>query len=106
MSSSHAHPRHELDPHLLHGVRMSLLVLLCQADRVEFSFARNVLEVSDSVLSRQATQLENLGYISVHKGHVGKRPRTWLVATAAGNQALASHLNALRRVADLTIEQP
>lgn len=94
-----SHPRRDLDAHLLHGVRMSLLALLVEADDVEFALARDALEVSDSVLSRQASALEKINYVRVRKGHVGKRPRTWLSATPAGRNALRRHLHALERIA-------
>jgi DNA-binding MarR family transcriptional regulator len=94
-----AHPRLDLDPNLLHGVRMSLVAFLADADRVRFSFVRDALQVSDAELSRQASILERVGYLRIHKGHAGKRPRTWLKATDAGRQALSRHVDALERIA-------
>lgn len=93
------HPRHDLDRHLLHGVRMSLLAFLADTDAVEFAFARDALQVNDPELSRQASFLENIGYLHIRKGHVGKRPRTWLSATNAGRRALTRHVHALERIA-------
>lgn len=54
--------------------------------------------MSDSVLSKQVAVLEGSGYVSVRKGYVGKRPRTWLKLTPAGRQAFQSHLDALRAI--------
>ena len=64
----------------------------------EFAAIRDQLEVSDSVLSKQASQLEAAGYVLVRKGYVGKRPRTWLMITPAGRKAFTSHLAALRAI--------
>lgn len=99
MSDPAAHPRLDLDPHLLHGVRMSLIAFLADADGVAFTFVRDALQVSDPELSRQASFLEQVGYLSIRKGHAGKRPRTWLSATDAGRNALSGHIRALERIA-------
>ncbi len=93
-----SHPRHGLDEQLNAPVRLSLLALLVQVENAEFGTVRDSLDVSDSVLSKQVSQLESVGYVSVKKGYVGKRPRTWLSATEAGRAALRQHLDALRAV--------
>ena len=94
-----SHPRHELDDLLAHPVRFSIAALLAAADKVEFSFVRDQVEVSDSVLSKQMSALEQAGYIKVHKGFVGKWPRTWLSITKVGRRTFDRHLAALREIA-------
>ena len=96
MDAAARHPRHDLDEQLTAPVRLSILALLAQVDDAEFAAVRDSIDVSDSVLSKQVTQLELAGYVSVTKGYVGKRPRTWLAATESGRDALARHLSALR----------
>jgi DNA-binding PadR family transcriptional regulator len=54
--------------------------------------------VSDSVLSRQLSQLEEVGYIHIRKGYVGKRPRTWVSMTELGREVLARHMHALQEI--------
>jgi DNA-binding MarR family transcriptional regulator len=66
--------------------------------RHEFDDLLNSLEVIDWVLSKQATSLETAGYVRIRKGHVGKRPRTWLSMTADGRAAFLRHVAALRAV--------
>ena len=73
-----------------------MVALLAAADRVDFSFVRDHVEVSDSVLSKQMSALEQAGYIKVKKGFVGKRPRTWLSLTGEGRRVFNRHLAALR----------
>lgn len=94
-----AHPRHDLDPLLLHGVRFSLLAVVLTAGKVAFAYLREELQVSDSVLSKQLTALEEVGYVEVHKVSEGRRARTWVGATAAGRQAFARHRDALQAIA-------
>ena len=93
------HPRHQLNDQLTHPVRFSLAAALAATDEIDVASVRDHLQVSDSVLSRQASQLEELGLVHIKKGYVGKRPRTWLSLTGQGRAAWASHLDALRAIA-------
>jgi DNA-binding MarR family transcriptional regulator len=95
-----SHPRHELAELLSHPVRFSIVALLAAATRVEFSFVRDRIEVSDSVLSKQVSALEQAGLVKAHKGFVGKRARTWLSLTAQGRRTFDRHMAALRRIVD------
>jgi DNA-binding MarR family transcriptional regulator len=97
-AESTLHPRHEFDDLLNSPTRLSILAALSRLDDVEFSVLRDSLEVSDSVLSKQATSLEAAGYVRIRKGHVGKRPRTWLSMTADGRAAFTRHVAALHAV--------
>ena len=93
------HPRHDLDDLMGHPVRYSIMALLAAADRAEFGFVRDHVEVSDSVLSKQMSALEDAAYVKVHKGYVENRPRTWLSLTRLGRQRFGRHLAALREIA-------
>jgi DNA-binding MarR family transcriptional regulator len=94
-----SHPRHELDDLLGHPVRFSITALLAAASKVEFSFVRDHVEVTDSMLSKQVSLLEQAGYVKVDKGFVGKRGRTWLSLTREGRRAFERHVAALREIA-------
>ena len=96
------HPRHQLNDQLTHPVRFSLAAALAATDEIDFASVRDHLQVSDSVLSRQASQLEELGLVHIKKGYVGKRPRTWLSLSASGREQWRHHLAALRAIADGT----
>lgn len=93
------HARHQLDEIIHAPTRFSIVAALAEVDEAEFGHVRDTIEVSDSVLSKQATHLETAGYVKVRKGYVGKRPRTWLSLTAKGRAAFARHLEALRAIA-------
>ncbi|WP_424918953.1 winged helix-turn-helix domain-containing protein [Streptomyces sp. wa1064] len=83
-----------------HPTRLTLVAFLSACDEAEFAAVRDGCRVSDSVLSKNASALDAAGYLHVRKGHVGKRPRTWLSLTPAGRQALARHLAALQDLVD------
>jgi len=75
------------------------MAALSKAEELEFRFLRDTLGVSDSVLSRQGSTLEEAGYVNIRKGYVGKRPRTWLSLTAIGRSTYEGHVQALREIA-------
>ena len=100
------HPRHQLDDVIHSPVRFSIVATLAAAEHAEFGFVRDTVEVSDSVLSKHVTTLEQAGYVAVRKGYVGKRPRTWLSLTATGLTAFHAHCAALRTIAGATDSAP
>lgn len=89
------------DPVISTTTRLSLMAVLAGAQEVEFAAAREASGLSDSVVSKQAMALEAAGYLALRKGHVGRRPRTWLSLTPTGREALRRHIAALRRIVDL-----
>lgn len=93
------HARHRLDEAIHHPVRFSIMAVLYAVDEADFATVRDAVEISDSVLSRQATALESAGYLKIRKGHVGRRPRTWFSLKNKGRQAYDRHLAALREIA-------
>ncbi|MFE5307499.1 winged helix-turn-helix domain-containing protein [Isoptericola sp. NPDC056573] len=93
------HPRHRLDDVIHAPVRFSIVAALASVDEAVFGVVRDAVGVSDSVLSKQVSALEQAGYVAVRKGAVGRRPRTWLRLTPAGRRAFRSHLDALRDIA-------
>jgi DNA-binding HxlR family transcriptional regulator len=93
------HPRHGLDEVIHAPVRVSIVATLSGVQKAEFSFVRDTVEISDSVLSKQVAVLEQAGYVDVTKGYVGKRPRTWLALSSAGRRAYEAHLAALTEIA-------
>jgi DNA-binding MarR family transcriptional regulator len=86
------HPRHELDTVIHAPVRFSIMATLSSMDSAEFAFVRDIVEISDSALSKQASVLEQAGYVKIKKGYVGKRPRTWLSLTPAGRRTYTAHV--------------
>lgn len=101
MTDQEQHARFRLDEVIHAPVRFSIVAALARVDQAEFSAVRDAVQVSDSVLSKQVSLLEQAGYVIVKKGYVGKRPRTWLSLSTAGDAALRRHLAALRAIAAL-----
>lgn len=76
------------------------MALLATADRAEFRFVRDQVEVNDSMLSKQTAALERAGYVHIRKAFVDKRGRTWLSLTRQGRHTFDQHLAALQTIAD------
>lgn len=92
------HPRARMNSDFTNPIRLSLVAAVQAVDEVDFKTLRDILEVSDSVLSRHLSALEEKQYLAIRKGFVGKRPRTWIKLTEQGRSALAEHVQALREV--------
>ncbi|MEU6430541.1 transcriptional regulator [Microbispora sp. NPDC046973] len=97
-----AHPRHELDEIIHAPVRLSIMAALAAADKADFRFLRDTIEVSDSLLSKHILTLEEAGYVRVEKTFVGKRARTWLSLTDQGRTAFETYMDVLRRIVEAT----
>ncbi|GIH74792.1 winged helix-turn-helix domain-containing protein [Planobispora longispora] len=100
MSGNGSHPRHRLDDLIHAPVRLSIMAALAAADKAEFRFLRDTIEVSDSLLSKHIITLEEAGYVEVEKVFVGKRPRTWLSLTDAGRHAFQDYVSVLKRLTE------
>lgn len=81
--------------------RLSICAVLANAtDWAEFGTVRDLTRLSDSMLSKHSQVLADAEYLEVHKGAVGRRPRTWFRITRHGRQAYESHLAALRQLTE------
>ena len=88
-----------LEPLIHPPARLQLMALLTGVSEMEFATAREILGVSDSVLSKHLAQLNDAGYVQLRKATIDTRQRTWIAATAAGRTAFNGHIAALQRLA-------
>jgi DNA-binding MarR family transcriptional regulator len=78
--------------------RLGILAVLCEGGRTDFSYLRDILDLSDGNLSRNLSKLEDAGYVRIDKVIEGRRPRTWVSATRAGRPALTAEIAALQEI--------
>ena len=78
--------------------RLQICGLLAAVDLMEFAAVRDAVGVSDSVLSKHVKQLEEAGYVRVHKATVASRQRASLSLTPEGRAAFVAHVAELRRI--------
>ena len=77
---------------------MAALVTLDSDDEVDFTYLRDLLEVTDGNLGAHLRKLEEAGYIAVNKTFVERKPRTYVSATAAGRKVFKEHVAALESI--------
>jgi len=87
-----------LDPVFHERVRLGILVLLVQADELDFTTLREALGVTDGNLAQHLRVLEEAGVVAVRKTFVGRRPRTYYRLTPAGRRRFLEYLDRLRLV--------
>jgi DNA-binding MarR family transcriptional regulator len=98
------HPSTELDDVIHQRTRLGIMTVLAEAGRVQFGAVKDALELTDGNLSRHLQILEEAGYVVVEKGYEGRRPRTWIKATSAGERALRAELKLLGALVTLASE--
>ncbi|NUP38025.1 MAG: transcriptional regulator [Streptomyces sp.] len=98
------HPVNGLNDVVHQRVRLGILTVAHQARRVEFGFLRTALGLTAGNLSQHLAVLEKAGLVHVEKGYEGRRARTWLSLTPAGDRALRDEVTQLKRLID-QIEQ-
>jgi DNA-binding MarR family transcriptional regulator len=77
---------------------MASLVTLASGDEVDFSYLRDLLEVTDGNLGAHLRKLEDAGYIAVNKAFIDRKPRTYVSATAEGRRVFQEHVAALESI--------
>ncbi|MFJ4188906.1 transcriptional regulator [Kitasatospora sp. NPDC089509] len=93
-------PAGGLDEAFRSVTRLRISAFLSACDEAEFRAVQDYCQLSPSLLSKNVSGLEELGYVTVRKGRVGRTPRTWLALSDEGRTALAGHLAALSAIAE------
>jgi len=77
---------------------MAALVTLDPASEADFTYLRDLLEVTDGNLGAHLRKLEEAGYIAVNKTFVERKPHTYVSATAEGRRVFQEHVAALQSI--------
>jgi len=94
------HPSSGLDDTIHQRVRLGVLAVLSESRRADFSYLKEVLEVTAGNLSQHLAILEEAGHIQIAKAFEDKRSRTWITVTRKGRTALASEVATMRALLD------
>ena len=76
-------------------IRMGVMSVLSVNDQVNFNDLKQLLELTDGNLASHLVNLEDNGYIKVHKGFVGRKTNTTYSITKSGEKAFNEHIEAL-----------
>src|SRR5512136_756372 len=77
---------------------MAALVALEAGDEVDFTYLRDLLEVTDGNLGAHLRKLEEAGYIAVNKIFAERKPHTYVSVTAEGLRVFQEHVVALESI--------
>lgn len=76
-------------------IRLGVMSVLVVNEEINFNDLKQMLEVTDGNLATHLVNLEENGFIKVHKGFIGRKTNTTYVITKAGEKAFADHITAL-----------
>ena len=91
-------PTAQFDPVIHPPHRLRICATLEPWEEYEFGGLRDVVGVSDSVLSKQLALLQSARYVLLRRGSQGGRQRVWVRLTDLGREAFAGHVAALRDI--------
>ena len=94
-----------IDPVLHAPARLQIAAMLARVDDAEFATMKEIVEVSDSVLSKHLSALVEEGYVDLVKTKRDGRQRTRASLTSAGRKAFARHMAALHELAAIAAER-
>lgn len=76
-------------------IRLGVMSSLMVNTDMSFNDLKQMLEVTDGNLATHLVNLEENGYIKVHKGFIGRKTNTTYSITKAGEKAFKEHIEAL-----------
>ena len=96
----------EFDDLLLSKTRLRIISALISGDKIEFTYLRDTLRLSDGNLSVQIRKLEEVGYIKVEKVFVDRKPKTFCMITSKGRKAMKNLIIKLETLVNPTSTKP
>jgi DNA-binding MarR family transcriptional regulator len=79
-------------------IRLGVMSSLMVNTEMSFNDLKQMLEVTDGNLATHLVNLEENGYIKVHKGFIGRKTNTTYSITKAGEKAFKEHIQALENM--------
>ncbi|GHU88198.1 transcriptional regulator [Bacteroidia bacterium] len=76
-------------------IRLGIMSILMVNQEMNFNSLKEMLQVTDGNLASHLKGLEEIGYISVNKGFIGRKTNTTYEITKNGEKAFREHLDAL-----------
>ena len=79
-------------------VRLGIMSALIVNEEVNFNTLKDLIKVTDGNLASHLKALEELQYIKVKKGFIGRKTNTKYAITRAGEKAFKIHISALEKM--------
>jgi DNA-binding MarR family transcriptional regulator len=91
----------QFDELILSKTRLGIISALIGGDTLEFTYLRDLLDLSDGNLSVQIRKLEEAGYIRIKKVFVERKPKTFCKITCKGQRAVKNLIGELESLIKL-----
>lgn len=88
----------KLDPIVHAPTRLAILSILITVENANFKFLKESTGTTDGNLSTHLNKLENIGFIKIKKGYVGKKPQTLCSITAKGRKVFELYIDQLETI--------
>lgn len=85
---------------------MAALMSLESDDKIDFTYLKKLLELTDGNLGAHLGKLQEAGYIDTQKVFVNKKPKTYIRLTGRGRDVFCEHINALNEIVKGIEHQP
>ena len=79
-------------------IRLGIMSALVVNDDVSYNELKELIDVTDGNLASHLKTLEELDYIKVEKGFIGRKTNTTYSVTKAGEKAFKIHIDALEKM--------
>lgn len=87
----------ELDPLLHSQLRLAIISMLINSEKVEFTHIKEATNAAAGNISIQIKKLQEAGYIKVEKTFQNNYPKTLLSITDKGVKAFESYVDNLKK---------
>lgn len=79
-------------------VRLGIMSMLMVNEEINFNTLKQLIGVTDGNLASHLKALEDIQYIKVKKGFIGRKTNTSYTITKAGEKAFKVHVDALEKM--------
>jgi len=79
-------------------IRLGVMSILMVNEEISFNDLKTMMDVTDGNLASHLINLEENGFIKVHKGFIGRKTNTTYSITKAGEKAFKEHIDALENM--------
>ena len=79
-------------------IRLGVMSTLMVNEEMSFNDLKQMLDVTDGNLATHLVNLEENGYIKVHKGFIGRKTNTTYAVTKSGEKAFSEHIEILENM--------
>src|SRR5688572_23674703 len=79
-------------------IRLGVMSILVVNEEVSFNDLKKMMDVTDGNLASHMVNLEENGFIKVHKGFIGRKTNTTYSITRPGEKAFNEHITVLENM--------